>query len=57
MLTLARRFTIITISMALFAVGFSVAVSHNSASGSQSHFGANYGCAVNVSSYCKSETP
>lgn len=42
--TLARRFTIITLFAAIFAIGFSAAVVHDGGGGAQSHFGASYTC-------------
>ncbi|WP_200950954.1 hypothetical protein [Rhizobium sp. Root1220] len=44
MLIVARRFTIITLFAAIFAVTFSAAVTRNAGGGAQSHFGANYTC-------------
>ncbi len=44
MMILARRFTIISLFAAIFAVTFSAAVSRNAGGGAQSHFGANYTC-------------
>ncbi|MBO9133341.1 MULTISPECIES: hypothetical protein [Rhizobium] len=52
MAILARRFTIITLVSAVFAISFSAAVLHSGGSGSQSHFGANFTCLQSTSSYC-----
>ncbi|MDR7146485.1 hypothetical protein [Rhizobium sp. BE258] len=51
-LILARRFTIITLSAAVFAVAFSAAVVRGGGGGAQSHFGANYTCAEISSPFC-----
>ncbi|SEH59441.1 hypothetical protein SAMN05216228_1004113 [Rhizobium tibeticum] len=53
MLILARRFTIITLFAALFAVSFSAVVSRNAGGGAQSHFGANYTCFDATSPFCR----
>jgi hypothetical protein len=53
MLILARRFTIITLFAAIFAVTFSAAVSRNAGGGAQSHFGANYTCLDVNNPLCK----
>ena len=45
-LVLARRFTIITLFAAIFAITFSAAVSRNAGGGAQSHFGANYTASI-----------
>jgi hypothetical protein len=44
MFILARRFTIITLFAAIFALGFSAVVVQNGGGGAQSHFGATYTC-------------
>jgi hypothetical protein len=51
-LILARRFTIITLFAAIFAVSFSAAVNRNAGGGAQSHFGANYTCLDKNSPIC-----
>ncbi|WP_200847782.1 hypothetical protein [Rhizobium sp. 18055] len=51
-LTMARRFTIITLFAAIFAFSFSAAVNRNAGGGAQSHFGANYTCADRYSAVC-----
>jgi hypothetical protein len=51
-LILARRFTIITLFAAIFAVSFSAAVNRNAGGGAQSHFGANYTCLDKNSPLC-----
>jgi hypothetical protein len=53
-LIMARRFTIITLFAAIFAVSFSAAVNRNAGGGAQSHFGANYTCADRTSPICTS---
>ncbi|CDM56973.1 MULTISPECIES: hypothetical protein [Rhizobium] len=53
MLILARRFTIITLFAAVFAVSFSAVVSRNAGGGAQSHFGANYTCFDATSPFCR----
>ncbi len=52
---LARRFTIITLFAALFAISFSAAVVHGGGGGAQSHFGANYTCLESSSPFCSGE--
>ena len=52
MIILARRFTIITLVSAVFAISFSAAVQHSNASGAQSHFGASFTCLQSTSAYC-----
>lgn len=52
MFTMARRFTIITLISAVFAISFSAAVQHNNSSGAQSHFGASFTCLQSTSPYC-----
>ena len=52
MATLARRFTIITLVSAVFAISFSAAVLHSGGSGAQSHFGASFTCVQSNSNYC-----
>ncbi|NLS02923.1 hypothetical protein HGP14_05990 [Rhizobium sp. P32RR-XVIII] len=53
MLILARRFTVITLFMAVFAITFSAAVVHGGGGGgSQSHFGASYTCLNSTSPFC-----
>ena len=50
---LARRFTIITLFAALFAISFSAAVVRTGGGGArQSHFGANYTCLASSGGYC-----
>ena len=49
---LARRFTIITLFAAVFAITFSAAVTRSGGSGAQSHFGANYTCLETSGTYC-----
>ncbi|MBB3657323.1 hypothetical protein FHX15_002555 [Rhizobium sp. BK650] len=50
---LARRFTIITLFAALFAISFSAVVVHTGGGGAQqSHFGANYTCLAGSGGYC-----
>ncbi|MBP2446681.1 hypothetical protein [Rhizobium leguminosarum] len=44
MYILARRFSIITLFAAIFAITFSAVVVHNGGGGTQSHFGASYTC-------------
>ena len=44
MLIMVRRFTIITMFAAIFAITFSAAVQYGGPSGAQSHFGANFTC-------------
>ncbi|UIK13176.1 hypothetical protein LZK80_07965 [Rhizobium leguminosarum] len=41
---LARRFSIITLFAAIFAITFSAVVVHQGGGGAQSHFGASYTC-------------
>ncbi|WP_189637183.1 MULTISPECIES: hypothetical protein [unclassified Rhizobium] len=53
MLILARRFTIITLFAAVFAVSFSAVVNRNAGGGVQSHFGANYTCVDTSSPFCR----
>ncbi len=53
MLILARRFTIITLFAAVFAISFSVAVNRNAGGGAQSHFGANYTCFDASRPFCR----
>jgi len=53
MLILARRFTIITLFAAVFAVSFSAAVNRNAGGGAQSHFGANYTCFDASRPFCR----
>jgi hypothetical protein len=52
MIIMARRFTIITLVSTVFALSFSAAVQHGSASGAQSHFGASFTCLESNSAYC-----
>jgi hypothetical protein len=51
---LARRFTIITLFAAIFAISFSAVVVRNGGGGGaqQSHFGANYTCVAGSGGYC-----
>ncbi|MFS8111480.1 hypothetical protein QD460_07155 [Rhizobium jaguaris] len=49
---IARRFAIIMLFAAIFAVTFSMAVDHTGRSGSQSHFGASFTCLQTGSPYC-----
>lgn len=51
---LARRFTIITLFAAIFAISFSAVVVRNGSGGGaqQSHFGANYTCLETRGGYC-----
>ncbi|MDE1994705.1 MAG: hypothetical protein KGI75_19530 [Rhizobiaceae bacterium] len=49
---IARRFTIIMLSAAVFAITFSMAVEHGGRSGAQSHFGASFTCLQSTSAYC-----
>jgi hypothetical protein len=51
-LILARRFTIITLFAAIFAVSFSAVVNRNAGGGAQSHFGANYTCLDKNGPHC-----
>jgi peptidoglycan/LPS O-acetylase OafA/YrhL len=51
-LILARRFTIITLFAAIFAITFSAAVVRNGGGGSQSHFGASYTCLEATGGVC-----
>jgi hypothetical protein len=51
-LTLARRFTVITLFAAVFAITFSAAVVRGGGGGAQSHFGANYTCLNVTSPFC-----
>jgi hypothetical protein len=44
MVVIARRFTIVTLSAAVFAITFSAAIQVGRPSGAQSHFGANFTC-------------
>jgi hypothetical protein len=53
-LILARRFTVITVFMAVFAIGFSAAVVRGGGGGSQSHFGASYTCFNSTNPFCTS---
>lgn len=53
-LIMARRFTIITLFAAIFAVSFSAAVNRNAGGGAQSHFGANYTCVDRTNPICTS---
>jgi len=52
MFIMARRFTIITLISAVFAISFSAAVQHSNSSGAQSHFGASFTCLQSTSPYC-----
>jgi hypothetical protein len=52
MIILARRFTIITLVSAVFAISFSAAVQHSNASGAQSHFGASFTCLQSTNAFC-----
>jgi len=52
---LARRFTIITLFAAVFAITFSAAVVRGGGGGAQSHFGANYTCLEGSSPFCSGE--
>ncbi|TCU22879.1 hypothetical protein EV130_10820 [Rhizobium azibense] len=54
MLILARRFTVITLFAAVFAITFSAAVVRGGGGGAQSHFGANYTCLNVTSPFCTS---
>ncbi|WP_064706705.1 hypothetical protein [Rhizobium bangladeshense] len=49
---LARRFSIITLFAAIFAVTFSAVVVHNGGGGTQSHFGAIYTCLETSGTFC-----
>ena len=49
---IARRFAIIMLFAAIFAVTFSMAVEHGGRSGAQSHFGASFTCLQTGSPYC-----
>lgn len=50
---LARRFTIITLFAAIFAISFSAVVVRTGGGGAQqSHFGANYTCLESSGGYC-----
>ncbi|MGO4439692.1 hypothetical protein [Rhizobium sp. RAF56] len=49
---MARRFTIITLSAAVFAITFSAAVQYNGGSGAQSHFGASFTCLQSSGATC-----
>lgn len=51
----ARRFTIITLFAAVFAITFSAAVVRGGGGGAQSHFGANYTCLESSSPFCSGE--
>lgn len=53
MFILARRFTIITLFAAIFAISFSAVVVRTGGGGAQqSHFGANYTCLESSGGYC-----
>ena len=49
---LARRFTIITLFAAIFAISFSAVVVRTGGGALQSHFGANYTCLESSGGYC-----
>jgi hypothetical protein len=49
---MARRFAIIMLFTAIFAITFSMAVEHGGRSGAQSHFGASFTCLQTGSPYC-----
>ncbi|MBB3453964.1 MULTISPECIES: hypothetical protein [Rhizobium] len=49
---MARRFGIIMLFAAIFAITFSMAVEHTGRSGAQSHFGASFTCLQTGSPYC-----
>ncbi|MEF3125901.1 hypothetical protein [Rhizobium leguminosarum] len=49
---LARRFSIITLFAAIFAITFSAAVVHQGGGGAQSHFGASYTCLERNGTFC-----
>lgn len=52
MYILARRFSIITLFAAIFAITFSAVVVHNGGGGTQSHFGASYTCLERNGTFC-----
>ncbi len=52
MIVMARRFTIIMLFAAVFALTFSAAVQYGGRSGAQSHFGASFTCLQSGSPYC-----
>jgi hypothetical protein len=52
MVIMARRFTIITLSAAVFAITFSAAVQYGGPSGAQSHFGASFTCLQGQANSC-----
>jgi hypothetical protein len=52
MVILARRFTIITLFAAVFAISFSAMVEHGGRSGAQSHFGASFTCLESGMPHC-----
>ncbi|MBX4928276.1 hypothetical protein [Rhizobium binae] len=49
---LARRFSIITLFAAIFAITFSAVVVHEGGGGMQSHFGASYTCLESNGIFC-----
>jgi hypothetical protein len=50
---LARRFTIITLFAAVFAISFSAVIVRTGGGGAQqSHFGANYTCVESSGGFC-----
>jgi len=49
---MARRFAIIMLFAAIFAITFSMAVEQTGRSGAQSHFGASFTCLQTGSPYC-----
>ena len=52
MYILARRFSIITLFAAIFAITFSAVVVQNGGGGAQSHFGASYTCLETNGTFC-----
>jgi hypothetical protein len=49
---LARRFAIVMLFTAVFAIAFSAAVEFGGRSGAQSHFGASFTCLQSGTPYC-----